>query len=120
MKPFLVACAFILATLAAIPTADARRGNACKGGACGASANDAIVYRPHVAAGHEVKIGDKTYKPGQQIPTAPKAVQVPVVTADYKRQPIKAVGSKLYNGGKAALGKALPPYRRGCRGGRCG
>lgn len=116
MRPILILCAFVLATLVAIPHADARRGGSCANGACAAPAKvftADLKGQPRAPAGG-VTIDGKHYDGGQFIP-APKANQDAACEGDAcaGRQPVRRVG-------KAVGRKLLAPVRLlrgGCRGG---
>lgn len=113
MRPFVALCAFVLATLAVVPHAEARRGGSCANGACAAPAKvftADLKKQPRAPAGG-VTIDGNFYPGGQFIP-APKANQDAACEGDAceGRQPVRAVGRKALRGVRAIL----PPYRRGC------
>lgn len=119
MKRYLIAAAFILATLAVVPDADARRGQSCANGQCGQLSEKAGSF---TTANLTPKKWDASKHPKDPITgrfvEAPKAQEA--ADCSSGRQPVRKAGKAVARVGKAAGRVLLAPVRLLRRGHGCG
>lgn len=98
------------------------RGGACSSGSASSASSVSVRQDRAPAGGIDIMVDGKLkhfeggqYLPDhyQLIPTAPKAVQAPVVTADYKRQPVRNAAKAFRNRKHKPLIRLLTFGRRG-------